>query len=99
MRHVKEILRQKWQLGRRHREIARSVGLSVGAIGKTLQRAKEVDLDWEQVEGLAEDALEARLYGDGRSRRSDRPMPDPAALHLELRKKGVTLQLLHVEYL
>jgi len=28
-----------------------------------------------------------------------RPLPDPAALHVELRRPGVTLQLLHLEYL
>src|SRR5262249_1858268 len=30
---------------------------------------------------------------------TDRPLPDPAYLHLELRRKHVTLRLLHEEYL
>ncbi len=99
MRQVKEILRQKWALDRAHREIARSVGLSVGAIGETLRRAKAAALDWAQVQGLEEGALEGRLYRHRPARRTGRPEVDPAALHLELRKKAVTLQLLHVEYL
>ncbi|MEO9194452.1 MAG: hypothetical protein ABI445_12370 [Polyangia bacterium] len=33
MRHVREILRQKWVLARTHREVAQSVGLSAGAVG------------------------------------------------------------------
>jgi transposase len=99
MRHVKEILRQKWHLARAHREIARSVGLSVGAIGETLRRATKAGLEWAEVQKLDEGALEGRLYRHRPPRRTGRPLPDPAALHLELRKKGVTLQLLHVEYL
>jgi transposase len=49
---------------------------------------------------LSDDALERRLYGptpaeiDGA-----RPEPDLAWIHHELRRPGVTLQLLHVEYL
>lgn len=99
MRHVKEILRQKWVLERPHRDIARSVGLSVGAIAKTVRRAREAGLCWEEIEGLDEGTLERRLYGGTTPRSASRPRPDPAALHLELRKKAVTLQLLHVEYL
>ena len=39
MRRTREILRQKLELGRSHREVAASVGLSVGAVGATLVRA------------------------------------------------------------
>ncbi len=99
MRHVKEILRQKWLLKRPHRDIARSVGLSAGAIGETLRRAKDAELDWERVQEIDETALETRLYRHRPPRRTGRPQPDPALVHLELRRKGVTLQLLHLEYL
>ena len=30
MRKMREILRQKWELGRTHREVVESVGLSLG---------------------------------------------------------------------
>src|SRR4051812_20399950 len=40
MRDVREILRQKWQLGRSHRQVAESVGASAGAVGETMRRAK-----------------------------------------------------------
>ncbi len=33
MRHTREILRQKWQLGRSHREVARSVQVGLGTVG------------------------------------------------------------------
>jgi hypothetical protein len=40
MRHVREILRLKWVVGLSHREVARSIGLSAGAVGGTISRAK-----------------------------------------------------------
>ena len=44
MRRTREILRQKWALGRSHREVARSLGVSTGAISAVLARAKSVGL-------------------------------------------------------
>lgn len=100
MRQVKEIFRQKWLLGRSHREIARSVGVGAGSVGETMSRAKKVGFaTWQDVEPLGEDELERRLYGPRLPTQASRPAPDPAALDVELRKKGVTLQLLHLEYL
>jgi hypothetical protein len=100
MRHLREIFRQKFVLGLAHRAIAQSVGVSLGAVATALSRARNVGLNWEQVEQLGDDALEERLYGGRGGRRTDRaPLPEPAQLHLELRKTGVTLQLLHLEYL
>jgi transposase len=97
MRSTRESLRQKWPLGRSHREVAASLGLSVGVIAATLQRARAAGLDWAAVEGLDELTLEARLYGARVIAR--RPVPDPAYLHTERKKPGVTLELLHQEYL
>jgi len=100
MRHLREILRQKWLLGRSHREVAGSVGLSSGAVGTTVLRARAAGLDWPQVQGLTDDALEARLYGRPEAAgQRQRPQPDCAYLHVERRKPGVTLELLHLEYL
>lgn len=100
MRQVKEVLRQKWQLGRTHRAIARSLGIGASSVGETVSRAKQAGLtDWETVEGTDEAELEQRLYGPRLPARAARPAPDPAELDVELRKKGVTLQLLHIEYL
>lgn len=100
MRQVKEVLRQKWVLGRSHRKIARSIGISAGSVGDTLRRAKHAGLtDWRVIAELSEEALEQRLYGPKESGSAARPLPDPAMLDIELRRKGVTLQLLHVEYL
>ena len=97
MRKIREILRHKWALGRSHREVAASLSVSVGAISLAEQRARRAGLDWGTVEGLSDEALELAFYGAVASDRH-RSLPDPATLHKELKRKGVTLQLLHVEY-
>ncbi len=99
MRQTREILRQKWLLDRSHRQIAHSLGVSLGTVGMTVLRARAAGLGWPAVQILPEAELETRLYGPTRSPRADRPLPDGAWIHTELRKPGVTLQLLHLEYL
>lgn len=66
MRHTREIPRQKWALGRTHREVAQSLGISSGAVGTTMLRAQAAGLDWPQVQALADDILEARLVWPAR---------------------------------
>ncbi len=99
MRQTREILRQKWRLGRTHREVAQSLGISCGAVGTTVLRARAAGLAWAQVEALDDEALHARVYGPPTPPTRHRPLPDCAYLHAERRKPGVTLELLHLEYL
>src|SRR2546425_5074073 len=99
MRQTREILRQKWSLGRTHREVAQSLGISSGAVGTTVLRARAAGLAWGQIETLSDEALHARVYGPPTPPTRQRPVPDCAALHAERRKPGVTLELLHLEYL
>jgi len=95
---IREILRLKLVLGRSHREVARSLGVSAGKVGHLVIRARELGLDWKSVQELSDEALERRLHGP-RSTGRNRPLPDPAFIHTELRRPGVTLELLHLEYL
>jgi transposase len=99
MRKTRDILRVRWVLGRSTRDAARSLGISVGAVAKTTARATKAGLDWAAVEALDEAALERRLYGVRSTPGVVRPEPDPAWIHRELRGIGVTLELLHLEYL
>jgi len=99
MRKTREILRQKWCLGRSHREVARSLGKSVGAISATLTRATAGALDWEAASALSDEALDARLYGAPSGGDRSRFLPDFAVVHAEHKRPGVTLELLHLEYL
>jgi transposase len=97
MRKIKDILRQKWLLGRPHRQIVQALGVGLGSVTGVLERAAQAQLSWEVVESLSEAELEVRLYRAS-TKPMHAPLPDPAALDLELKKPGVTLQLLHVEY-
>jgi len=99
MRKAREILRQKLQCRLSHRQVAKSVGVSPGSVGDVIGRAKLAQLDWSRVEALSEDALQLVLYGRPFVGERTRPMPELSYLHTELRRAGVTLALLHVEYL
>ena len=96
MRPIREILRQKQGLGRSHREVAGALGLSVGAVHATLERAARAGLDWGAAQALGDAELEAKLYPRPAERRG---LPDFAAVHQERQRSGVTLALLHEEYL
>jgi len=98
MRKIREILRHKWELRRSHREVKRALGVGIATVSDTITRATAAHLDWTAVDALSDEELERRLYPpapDG----IERPLPDPAALDIELRKVGVTLRLLHLEYI
>jgi transposase len=100
MRKVREVLRLRWQLERTVREAAGSLGVSAGVVSKMSTRAAKAGLTWEIVETLDDATLEERLYGRLVAPTTEgRPRPDPVYIHTELRRPGVTLELLHLEYL
>jgi len=102
MRQIREILRQKWVLGRSHRAVAESLRIGLGTVSAVLQKATQAGLDWGAVEAMPEEALEARLYARPSApapESATRPWPDCSSIHRERGKPGVTLQLLHLEYL
>ena len=98
MRKTREILRQKWVLERSHREVATSVGLSVGAVAGALKRAAVARLDRPTLDAMSDEALETLLY-PAKSNATARPLPDFPYLHVERKKVGVTQELLHLEYI
>ena len=98
MRNSREIVRQKWLLGRAHRAIAESVGVSLGVVTKTLQRASAAGLTWEAVQRVEDEELERRLYPHAAAE-AERPEPDCVWIHRERHRPSVTLELLHHEYL
>jgi transposase len=62
-----------------------------------LRRAKEAGLTWPLPSELDDDALERRLF-DAAAPSASYAAPDFAAVKKELATKGVTLQLLWLEY-
>src|SRR5256712_393429 len=99
MRQVREILRLKYEQGLPHRAIARACGVGLGTVSEYCRRAQRAALTWPLPADLDDAQLEARLF----SRVGDivgvpRPLPDLAWIHQELKRPGVTLQRLHLEY-
>ncbi len=99
MRKTREILRLKWEAGLSHREIARTCGVSLGSITDYLGRAKLAGLSWPLPVELDDGALETLLFPPTKGGRPSRPLPDMAWIHRELKRPGVTLLLLWMEYL
>ena len=99
MRNIREILRQKWSLNRSHREVAESLNISIGGVSKIVGKADEAALTWDAVVTLTDDELERVVYGTQKAPSATRAVPDFPYLHAERKRPGVTLALLHVEYL
>jgi len=98
MRQIVEILR----LAREHdcsvRQIAASVGLPHSTVGDYLRRFAATGLPWPLPPEVDAAAVEAQLFARQASSTVVRPYPDWPAVHRELQRKGVTLQLLWQEY-
>ena len=97
MRKIREVLRLKHELGLSERQIASSVNLSKAGVGGYIRRAREVGLSWPLPPDLGDEALEALVYGSN-STATKTAQVDWAKVHQELRRPGVTLELLWREY-
>jgi IS30 family transposase len=94
MRKVREVLRLD-SLELSEREIAGSVGIGHTTVGAYIKRAKEAGLRWEDAEAMSDAEAEARLFTQmGRNEPAARAPIDLGYVHLELRRAGVTLELL-----
>jgi len=99
MRKVREILRLRFERGLSQRQISASTGVSKGALSDYLRRAAAAGLTWEVARALDDGELEARLFRyPGRNEPPRRVPIDLPWVHRELRRTGVTLQQLWLEY-
>jgi transposase len=98
MRKIKEILRLRHEAKLSYRAIARACSVSKDTVRDYLCRASEAGLSWPLPEGLSEEDLERKLYPMEIDLGGKRALPDWPEIHQELRRKGVTRQLLWEEY-
>jgi transposase len=99
MRKISEVLRLKWECKLSNRAIARSCAISHSTVSEYLQRAQAAGLSWPLPADLDEETLYRRLFpAPVTAAPKTIPLPDWAVIHTELRRKGVTLRLLWVEY-
>jgi transposase len=97
MRKTRDVLRLSAN-GLSKRQIAVSLGLSATAAGDCIRRAREAGVAWPLAAELTDAALERLLYRSASLVEKRRPEPDWAMVHRELKRAGVTLQLLWEEY-
>lgn len=98
MRKIEEILRLHHECGRSNREIAQAVRASPTTVGDYLRRARLGGFGWPLPDGLSESALEAALFPPLPAATVKRPEPNWAAVHRQVGRSGVTLDLLWQEY-
>ena len=98
MRKIRDILRLRLAAGLSIRQINSSTKVSVGAIQKLLSKAASLDLSWPLPDDLNDEQLARLFYPNADTRASSRyQQPDWPALHQELKRKGMTKQLLWEE--
>ena len=100
MRRVREILRLKYEFAASDRAIAVSIGVARSTVRLCLDRVSSAGLVWPLPRTLTDSGLEALLFAPRGSKPGNRyrDEPDWTHVHHELRRPGVTLQLLWEEY-
>jgi len=95
IRHTLQLL-QSGNLSQR--QIGAALGISKSTVSEIASYARAAGLDWQQAQKLDDQQLQAKLYRPPVARKSRHLEPDYNHLHSELKRAGVTLQLLWEEY-
>jgi transposase len=98
MEKIRAVLQLRHGQGSSVRRIAASLGLKRSTVSDYINRAVAAGVGWPLPSDWDEATLHRALFGPP-VQTHDRPWPDFAYVHTELRRKSVTLQLLHDEYL
>lgn len=99
MRKLREVLRLRLHAGLSIRQISASTKISVGSIQTILKLAEQHQLTWPLPEELDDQGLALLLYPGSNARPATKfQQPVWPEVHQELKKKGVTKQLLWEEY-
>jgi len=98
MRKLRQILKLKYESGLNHRLIARACKIGVGTVSLYVRRAEAAGLHWPLPRDLDDTTLEAILFPPAAPSSTTHPKPDFVEIHQELKRPGVTLQLLWEEY-
>lgn len=99
MRKIKEVLRLVYYLGLSVRQVARSCQISHSTVLDYIRRAKAEGLNWSDLQKHDDYVIEQMLFPVCKvPRQTSCSYPDFNYINKELRRKGVTLQLLWTEY-
>lgn len=99
MRKIREVFRLKFEARLSNRKIAKSCSLARSTVGEYIRRFNQSQLNWPLPKGFDDTQLEQLLFPQQPTGTVDkRPLPDWSHIHRELKRKGVTLNLLWQEY-
>jgi transposase len=98
MRQIRQALRLHLEAGLSHSQVGRALGIPKATVGKFARLARAAGVDWRVAQSLSDEQLEAQLYRAPVPRAARHLEPDYALIHQELKRPGVTLQLLWEEY-
>jgi transposase len=97
MRTIREVLRLGFSDTLSLRDIGRSLRVTHPTVQKYLQAARDAGLDWPMIAAMDDDALR-KIICVKPQREPQKPLPDYAVVHQELKKPSVTIYLLWQEY-
>ncbi len=100
MRKIREVLRLTHEVGLSPTQVSVASRLPRTTVRRYLERAAALGMTWPLAPELDDRRLEELFFGRAAPARVPRrhPVPDWQEIHSELRCKGVTLQLLWMEY-
>ena len=95
MRKLREVLRLSYSAGLSIRTISASTKISVGSIQNVLKLAEQLNITWPLPEDWNDQTLALKLYPRSDTRPSSKYQePVWTTVHMELKKKDLTKQLL-----
>ncbi len=97
MRKAREVLRLALNCHLGHREIGRSCSVAPATVGNYVNKAQEAGLSYAEISQMSDEQLR-QVFQSKKTGQKARPQPNWEEIHQELKKKGVTLQLLWQEY-
>ena len=99
MRKLREVLRLSYSAGLSIRKISASTKISVGSIQNILKLAEQLKITWPLPEDWDDQTLALKFYPRSDAQPSAKfQEPVWTDVHMELKKKGLTKQLLWEEY-
>jgi transposase len=101
MKKLKEVLRLHYECKLSNRQIARALNLSATTVGHYVKAALAAGMIWQDIVTFNDNALIKLLepYCPQLQAQYKQTLIDLPYIHHELKKKGVTRELLHEEYL
>lgn len=98
MRKISEVLRLRYQLSLSFQQIADSLNISIATVSSYIKRAQAAQINWPLPPGMDEAQLQRLMLPPPTGIQPSFRRPDFPYIHAELKRKGVTLQLLWEEY-